>query len=72
MLKENLRGELTVRLSWKESTFINSVAQALKATSTQEIDTIQSMLFPILLCSAAAAGNVSSLKTLTEQVYDTG
>ncbi|EDV21633.1 uncharacterized protein TRIADDRAFT_30040 [Trichoplax adhaerens] len=67
MLKENLRGELTVRLSWKESEFINSVAQALKATSIKEIDTIQSMLFPVLLCSAAAVGNVSSLKTLTEQ-----
>ena len=69
LMQTNMRGELTPsddhsRFSFKDSTFVRGVAQALRVTDPASITLIASSLSPVLLCSAASSGDVGELARL--------
>ena len=65
-METNLRGELTQpdlgRLSLSSSTFLSTVAAAMRASSEAEMKQIKSALFPSLMCSAAKVKNSKKQK----------
>ena len=66
-----MRGELTQpdlgRLSLSSSTFLSTVAAAMRASSEVEMKQIKSSLYPSLMCSAAKNGDIAAIKTLKEE-----
>eukprot|EP00004_Rigifila_ramosa_P012073 TRINITY_DN2593_c0_g1_i3.p1 TRINITY_DN2593_c0_g1~~TRINITY_DN2593_c0_g1_i3.p1 ORF type:complete len:657 (-),score=161.16 TRINITY_DN2593_c0_g1_i3:24-1739(-) len=71
MLRENLRGELRTathqsRFSFEDGGFIMAIARALRTSSSQEVRYIKTALHPVLMCAAAAQGDVASLQELIE------
>ena len=73
LIQEDLRGELTVhiahqRFSFEDRGFVDAVAQSLGVESRQEFELIAKALDPVLLCSAAARGELGFL----EMLCDTG
>jgi lysophospholipase len=70
LLKANLRGELTPtasqsRFSVRERAFIASVARALAENGESVVPgEVERALVPVLLCSAAAIGDVAGLEQL--------
>ena len=70
LMRHNLRGELTTtasqnRFSFRERVFITSVARALAEAgeSVTRVD-VERALLPVLMCSAAALGDVEALVRL--------
>jgi lysophospholipase len=69
-------GEMTdhqheLKFSFVNSTFVRSVAQALKTTALGDHLAISKSIGPVLLCSAAGEGNLDLLKSLiSEQGLD--
>jgi ankyrin repeat protein len=62
-------GEMTdhqneVKFSFVNSSFVKSVAEALKTTSLGDHVAIAKSIAPVLLCSAAGEGNLELLKSL--------
>ena len=74
LLETNIRGELTqadiAKFSLSNSSFLQSVADAMKVSTEAEIQLIKASLFPCLLCSAAKEGNFESIKKLKEDGGD--
>jgi lysophospholipase len=73
-----LRGELTaesaVRFSFREKAFVQSVAKVLRESHRRLDDDadahIERALTPVLLCSAAALGDIGALRKLVEDGAD--
>jgi hypothetical protein len=73
---KNLRGELTppqssVRYSFRDELFINSVAKALaeqdgRGDSAKRGPDLRTAIFPVLLCSAAGQGYIPQLQSLVK------
>ncbi|KXJ29966.1 L-asparaginase [Exaiptasia diaphana] len=75
LIKQNLRGELTVaqsqeQFSLVDSEFIEAVALSLHVGSSEEMKYIRRALLPVLMCSAASSGSVSTLEKLLQQGAD--
>lgn len=74
LLETNIRGELTqadlTKFSLSNSTFLQSVADSMKASTEAEIHLIKASLFPCLMCSAAKEGNFQGIKKLKEDGGD--
>lgn len=77
LVSKNLRGELTpphgtVRYSFRDEAFIQSVAKALAqqeqsadgAVAQKQSKDLKKVIFPVLLCSAAGEGLVGNLQSL--------
>lgn len=67
----NLRGEITVKntqqqFGVQDLGFIGAVSEALKCSSTKEIELVRNGIAPVLMCSAAALGNVDALKEIVD------
>jgi lysophospholipase len=69
-LEKSIRGELTEpalnqRFSFREQTFIDSVAKVITQGETLGIDDqIAGALYPVLLCAAASRGDVEGLERM--------
>ncbi|XP_022330741.2 L-asparaginase-like [Crassostrea virginica] len=67
-VKRNLRGEMTVvakeNISILDFELIESVAQALSVSSTEEIRKLRDALYPSLMCAAAQTGDNQALEKL--------
>ena len=74
-MTRNLRGELTSidpgqrHFSLRHSELLQKVAQSLNLTSNKEIRLVRNVLFPPLMCAAAAADDIENLKMLHQQVH---
>lgn len=71
LMPQSLRGELSTvthqgRFSFKEKAFVNTVAKALSVRTPGERDQIEQALYPVLLCSAAALGDLSGVRRMCE------
>lgn len=75
-MTRNLRGELTSidpgqrHFSLRHSELLQKVAQSLNLTSNKEIRLVRNVLFPPLMCAAAAADDIENLKMLHQQGGD--
>lgn len=72
MIQTNLRGELTVArsrsLSLSDSDILSRMAKFLHISSSQEMVQLRDTLFPPLVCTAAAGGDVILLQNLKDNV----
>lgn len=74
MMKTNIRGELTVvkrRQSLSLSSdndILSRMAKFLHISTSDELVQLRNTLFPPLVCTAAANGDVSLLQNLKENV----
>lgn len=75
LMQRNLRGELTMverrpRYSFRDRRFVAAVARALEDAhghpAIETMDSVEPAVFPVLCCSAAAAGDVAQLQRLSE------
>jgi len=66
LLSHNIRGERSVigksRFSMSDSSFIRELASALRINSAIELTTLKDALSPMMLCAAAATGDVALVK----------
>ena len=72
MMGVNLRGEMSVARKKEESvvhfSLIDKLAETMRLSSSEEMQTLRDAVFPYLLCAAAREGNVESLEKLREAV----
>uniref|UniRef100_A0A8D0GFW2 asparaginase n=1 Tax=Sphenodon punctatus TaxID=8508 RepID=A0A8D0GFW2_SPHPU len=71
MLRENLRGEMTVvptgaKISLKDSKFIQVIAKSLNISCKEELEAVRDALTPLLACAAAKTGDTETLQALQE------
>ncbi|XP_028606122.2 60 kDa lysophospholipase isoform X1 [Podarcis muralis] len=69
MVKENLRGEMTVvpigtQITLKDSKFIQEIAKYLFISCKEELAAVRDALTPPLACAAAKNGDIDALKAL--------
>ncbi|XP_033104900.1 L-asparaginase-like [Anneissia japonica] len=68
MLQRNLRGEIQVsneevkKFSLDDSKFIQAVVETLNISNSQEVKSVSTALFPVLMCAAAKNGDLTLLK----------
>ncbi|XP_048585827.1 60 kDa lysophospholipase [Nematostella vectensis] len=74
LMRSNLRGELTEyhtkgseQFSLRENELIGLVAAKLNVGSCEEVRYIKQALYPVLMCTAAAEGDVSAIRDLCKQ-----
>jgi lysophospholipase len=77
LMEKNLRGEMAVfeeknegQFSLNDSQILKSVAELLHTTSKEEVKLLRRALLPPLMCTAAASGDLDSLRSLKRQGGD--
>ncbi|MGB1012676.1 MAG: asparaginase [Nannocystaceae bacterium] len=74
-MQMSLRGELTTRrtstrYSLYEKAFVRTVADALSATTPQDRARVSHALYPVLMCAAAAIGDVEAVRRMLDSGAD--
>ncbi len=74
-IQQDLRGELTsrrlaTRYSLREKAFVRTVADALSATAPSERAKVAQALYPVLMCAAAALGDVEAVRRMLDSGAD--
>ena len=66
MAGSSLRGEMSedrgTKMTWKDNSFVESVASALKTSSNQDMKAITESLSPVLLCNFASQGDIKAIQ----------
>src|SRR5437899_1498682 len=72
MIQSNLRGELTVHIDRKfeDLELIRTVAQTLRLSSSDEMEALRQALYPAIVCSLAANGELDNLIKLEKSGAD--
>jgi len=74
-MQMNLRGELTTRrtstrYSLYEKAFVRTVADALSAVTPQDRARVSHALYPVLMCAAAAIGDIEAVRRMLDSGAD--
>lgn len=68
MLQANLRGELTisVRSNVDDLNLITAIAKSMQISSVEELESLQTALYPSILCSITAKGDLEKLEVMRQ------
>lgn len=68
MMQANLRGELTVVKPRKldDLDLITTIARTMNISSSEELQSLQTVLYPSILCSVAARGDLDRLEVMRQ------
>ncbi|XP_076318720.1 L-asparaginase-like [Tachypleus tridentatus] len=68
MMQTNLRGELTVSkdIRLEDKDLITGIITAMKLSSAEEVDGLQCALYPSILCTVAAKGDLEKLEIMRQ------
>ncbi|XP_064484093.1 L-asparaginase-like isoform X2 [Ornithodoros turicata] len=68
MLQANLRGELTVAKHTKldDLDLITAIAKTMQISSAEELESLQTALYPSILCSITAKGDLEKLEVMRQ------
>ncbi|XP_076360381.1 L-asparaginase 1-like isoform X2 [Tachypleus tridentatus] len=68
MMQTNLRGELTVGkdIKLEDKDLITGIITAMRLSSADEVDALRSALYPSILCTVAAKGDLEKLEIMRQ------
>ncbi|XP_022238653.1 L-asparaginase-like isoform X2 [Limulus polyphemus] len=68
MMQTNLRGELTVGkdIKLEDKDLITGIITAMRLSSAEEVDALRSALYPSILCTVAAKGDLEKLEIMRQ------